>query len=35
VVGQIDGCGYPMAYLFLDNTKKSDGIRKAILVEFF
>jgi len=35
VVGQIDGCGYPLAYLFLDNAKKSDGIRKAILCEFF
>ena len=35
VIGQIDGCGYPMAYLFLNNAKKSDGIRTAILTEFF
>src|ERR1044072_910863 len=34
VVGQIHGCGYPMAYLFLDNAKKNDGMRKAILVDF-
>ncbi|CAB4440590.1 unnamed protein product [Rhizophagus irregularis] len=34
-IGQIDGCGYPIAYLFLNNAKKSDGIRTAILTEFF
>ncbi|CAB5389368.1 unnamed protein product [Rhizophagus irregularis] len=25
-IGQIDGYGYPIAYLFLNNAKKSDGI---------
>jgi hypothetical protein len=35
VIGQINGCGYPMAYLFLDNVKKNDGMWKAILVEYF
>ena len=35
VLGQIDGSGYPMAYLFLDNAKKDDGVRTAILANFF
>jgi len=35
ILGQINGSGYPMAYLFLDNTKKDNGVRTAILVEFF
>ncbi|CAB5383528.1 unnamed protein product [Rhizophagus irregularis] len=34
-IGQIDGCEYPIAYLFLNNAKKSDGIQTAILTEFF
>jgi hypothetical protein len=35
VVGQINGTGYPMAYLFLDNSKKEDGVRTSILSNFF
>jgi len=35
VLGQIDGSGYPMTYLFLDNAKKDDGVRTAILANFF
>ena len=35
VIGQIDGAGYPMAYLFLDNAKKDDGMRTTILADFF
>ena len=35
VLGQIDGSSYPMAYLFLDNAKKDDGVRTVILAKFF
>ena len=35
MLGQIDGSGYPMTYLFLDNAKKDDGVRTAILANFF
>ena len=35
ILGQINGAGYPMAYLFLDNAKKDNGVRTAILAEFF
>ena len=35
IIGQINGTGFPMVYLFLDNVKKDDGIRTTILLEFF
>jgi len=35
VIGQQKGSGYPLAYLFLDNSKKGDGVRTLILAGFF
>ncbi|CAB5174028.1 unnamed protein product [Rhizophagus irregularis] len=35
LIGQSDGAGFALAYLLLDSTKKNDGIRTEILVEFF
>jgi len=35
VIGQKNGSGYPLAYLFLDNSKKGDGVRTLILAGFF
>jgi len=34
IIGQIDGAGFAAAYLFLDNTKKDEGVRTEILTAF-
>jgi hypothetical protein len=35
VVGQHDGAGFSMAYLFIDNSKKNNGACTGILTNFF
>ncbi|CAB4409818.1 unnamed protein product [Rhizophagus irregularis] len=35
IIGQFDGSGFAMAYLFVEGSKKSDGARTEILTLFF
>lgn len=35
VIGQFDGAGFAMAYLFIEGSKKNDGARTEILLLFF
>ncbi|PKY61351.1 hypothetical protein RhiirA4_486209 [Rhizophagus irregularis] len=35
IMGQFDGAGFSMAYLFVDNSKKNNGARTEILKGFF
>jgi len=35
IVGQFDGSGFAMAYLFVEGIKKDDGVQKNILKLFF
>lgn len=35
VIGQFDGSGFAMAYLFVEGINKKDGARTEILASFF